>query len=51
MRLSIVGLGKLGTPLAAVFASKGHYVFGVDVNPERVAALACGRAPVEEPRL
>jgi UDPglucose 6-dehydrogenase len=51
MRLSIVGLGKLGAPLAAVFASKGHNVFGVDVNPEHVAALACGRAPVEEPRL
>ena len=31
--ISVVGLGKLGSPLAACFASKGHNVVGVDVNP------------------
>src|SRR5579872_3476503 len=51
MRLSIVGLGKLGAPLAAVFASKGHQVIGVDVDADRVDAFASGRAPVEEPHL
>ena len=51
MRLSVVGLGKLGSPLAAVLASKGHRVIGVDVNPDYVASLAVGRAPVEEPQL
>ena len=49
MRISVIGLGKLGTPLAAVLASKGHDVVGVDVNPDFVRLLDSGRAPVEEP--
>jgi len=49
MRISVIGLGKLGTPLAAVLASKGHDVVGVDVNPDVVRLLASGSAPVEEP--
>jgi UDPglucose 6-dehydrogenase len=51
MRTSVIGLGKLGAPLAAVLASKGHHVIGVDLNPEYVRLLGCGRAPVDEPRL
>ena len=33
MKISIIGLGKLGSPMAAVMAHKGHTVMGVDVNP------------------
>ena len=33
MKLSIIGLGKLGAPMAAVMAHKGHTVVGVDINP------------------
>jgi UDPglucose 6-dehydrogenase len=51
MRLSIVGLGKLGAPMAAVMAHKGHTVVGVDINPAFVAAIQEGRAPVKEPGL
>src|SRR5271170_4051001 len=51
MRLSVIGLGKLGAPLAALFASKGHHVVGVDISAECVRMLASGRAPVEEPHL
>jgi UDPglucose 6-dehydrogenase len=51
MRVSVIGLGKLGAPLAAVLASKGHEVCGVDVNPDFVRAVAEGKAPVEEPGL
>lgn len=51
MRISVIGLGKLGAPLAAVFASKGFPVVGVDLNPDAVAAINAGRAPVDEPRL
>jgi UDPglucose 6-dehydrogenase len=40
MRISVIGLDKLGTPLAAVLASKGHDVVGVDVNPDVVRLLA-----------
>jgi UDPglucose 6-dehydrogenase len=51
MRVSVIGLGKLGSPLAAVLASKGHHVIGVDVNPDFVRMLAAGKAPVDEPGL
>jgi UDPglucose 6-dehydrogenase len=51
MRIAVVGLGKLGAPLAAVLASKGNQVLGIDVNPEAVRLLNEGRAPVEEPGL
>jgi UDPglucose 6-dehydrogenase len=51
MRIAVVGLGKLGAPLAAVLASVGHDVIGVDRNPATVAAINAGRAPVAEPGL
>src|SRR5688572_13916449 len=51
MKLSIIGLGRLGAPMAAVMAHKGHTVVGVDVNPLYVAAVQQGRAPVKEPGL
>jgi UDPglucose 6-dehydrogenase len=51
MRIAVVGLGKLGAPLAAVLASKGNDVLGIDVNPRAVSLLNEGRAPVEEPGL
>jgi len=51
MRLSIIGLGKLGAPMAAVLAEKGHTVVGVDISPGYVNALNQGRAPVNEPGL
>jgi UDPglucose 6-dehydrogenase len=51
MRIAVVGLGKLGAPLAAVLASKGNEVLGVDVNAEVVRRLNEGRAPVDEPGL
>lgn len=49
--ISVVGLGKLGAPLAAVMASKGFRVTGVDVNEKFVAQLNAGKAPVQEPGL
>jgi UDPglucose 6-dehydrogenase len=51
MNISIIGLGKLGSPMQAVMAHKGHTVVGVDLNPRTVAAINSGRAPVKEPHL
>ncbi len=51
MKLSIIGLGRLGAPMAAVLADSGHQVIGVDVKPDVVRALNEGRAPVPEPHL
>jgi UDPglucose 6-dehydrogenase len=48
MKLSIIGLGKLGAPMAAVMAHKGHMVVGVDVNADYVAAIQQGHAPLRE---
>ncbi len=51
MEISVIGLGKLGAPLAAVLASKGHQVIGVDLNPDFVNKINQGIAPVPEPCL
>lgn len=51
MRIAVFGLGKLGSVLAALYASAGHEVVGVDLNPDAVAAVSAGRAPVAEPGL
>jgi UDPglucose 6-dehydrogenase len=51
MRVAVVGLGKLGAPLAAVLASKGHDVLGIDVDTRAVRLVNDGRAPVDEPGL
>ena len=48
-RLSVIGLGKLGEPLLAVFAGAGFEVIGVDVNQAAVDAINAGRSPVREP--
>jgi UDPglucose 6-dehydrogenase len=51
MNISVVGIGKLGAPLAAVLASKGNHVTGVDVIGQNVQLLNDGQAPVPEPGL
>lgn len=49
--IAVVGLGKLGAPLAAVLAAAGHHVLGIDRDAAAVAAINAGRAPVAEPGL
>lgn len=51
MKVSVVGLGKLGSPLVAVLAAKGYEVIGVDTNPILVQKINDHIAPVEEPLL
>ena len=48
MRISIFGLGYVGSVSAACLAQDGHSTIGVDVNPQKMALLAAGRAPVLE---
>ncbi len=50
-KISIIGLGKLGSPMAAAYASMGYKVIGVDINSDFVKAINEGRAPVFEPSL
>jgi GDP-mannose 6-dehydrogenase len=51
MRVSVFGLGYVGCVSAAAFADDGHEVVGVDVIPEKVAAVNEGRSPIVEPGL
>ena len=47
-RVAVVGLGKIGLPLAAQFASKGVEVVGCDVLPDVVESINAGRAHIHE---
>ncbi|HEV2523227.1 MAG TPA: nucleotide sugar dehydrogenase [Candidatus Acidoferrales bacterium] len=49
--ISVVGLGKLGAPMAAAMASRGLRVIGVDADEAKVRAINERHAPVFEPGL
>lgn len=49
--VSVIGLGKLGSPMVACLADKGYRVIGVDVNPVAIEKINAGLAPVQEPGL
>lgn len=49
--ISVIGLGRLGLPMAAAIAMQGFKVIGADVDGERVAMVNEGRAPFYEPVL
>ena len=47
-RVGVLGLGYAGLPMAIALGDAGYSVLGLDVNPERVAAVACGSSPVTD---
>ena len=51
MRISIFGLGYVGCVSAACLSSDGHTVVALDVNPNKLATLAAGLSPIQEPGL
>lgn len=50
-RISVVGLGYIGLPTAAMFASRKIEVIGVDVNPLVVDTINQGKIHIVEPDL
>jgi UDP-N-acetyl-D-mannosaminuronate dehydrogenase len=42
MKIAVVALGKMGLPVAAWYASRGHHVTGCDPSPEIVEAINQG---------
>lgn len=51
MQISVLGLGYIGLPTAAMFASHGVKVFGVDINEEICRVINNGGVHIEEPHL
>ena len=51
MRCTVFGTGYLGATHAAGMAELGHEVVGVDIDPGKVAKLAAGDIPFNEPGL
>ncbi len=46
MKIGVVGLGKLGVPMAALFAQAGHQVVGVDVIDEKIEMINRHENPI-----
>ena len=49
--VSVIGLGKLGAPMAGCFATRGFQVIAADLDPQKVDAIGRGVPPVHEPGL
>ena len=49
--IAVIGLGYIGLPTAAILATNGLDVIGVDVNQRTVDAVNEGRVPFVEPDL
>lgn len=48
-KVSVFGLGYVGSVTAACLASKGNSVIGVDLSPSKVEQLDSGHSPIVEP--
>ena len=49
MRVSIIGTGYVGLTTCVAMAYLNHEVVGVDVDPQKLAALRGGKSPIHEP--
>jgi UDPglucose 6-dehydrogenase len=49
--VAVIGLGKLGSPMAAAIAARGVSVIGVDLDPAKVESINRGEPPVQETNL
>jgi UDP-N-acetyl-D-mannosaminuronic acid dehydrogenase len=47
--ISVIGLGRVGLPLALSFADRGLRVLGIDTDLAKLESLRAGRMPFEEP--
>jgi GDP-mannose 6-dehydrogenase len=51
MKISVFGLGYVGSVTAVCFADREHHVVGVEVNPDKLASFRAGQTPLYEPGL
>jgi GDP-mannose 6-dehydrogenase len=47
-KISVFGLGYVGSVSATCLASRGNFVLGVDLNPDKVRAMDSGQSPIVE---
>ncbi len=47
--VAVIGLGRVGLPLALAFADHGMSVVGVDKDPGRLGSMRAGTMPFDEP--
>lgn len=50
-KVAVIGLGYIGLPTAAILATNGLDVTGVDIKKDNVAAINAGEVPFVEPDL
>ena len=51
MKIAIIGLGYVGLVTAAVLASQGNEVIGIDIDKKKIESLLHGEIPIFEPGL
>lgn len=51
MKIAIIGLGYVGLVTAAVLASQGNQVIGIDIDKKKIESLLNGNIPIFEPGL
>ncbi|MGI0011643.1 MAG: nucleotide sugar dehydrogenase [Nitrosopumilaceae archaeon] len=47
----VLGLGRVGLPLASVFATRGLKVIGIDINKDRLNSIRNSKCPFYDPAL
>jgi nucleotide sugar dehydrogenase len=48
MNVAVVGIGRIGLPVATALASRGHRVFGCDIDTGRVDTVNRGENPIPD---
>ena len=51
MRVSVIGLGYVGLPLALVMADNGAQIYGYDIDREKIKTLSSGKTFLDEKEL
>lgn len=46
--ICVVGMGYMGLPISCLLAEAGYKVTGIDLNPEKVAAINAAQCPFDE---
>jgi nucleotide sugar dehydrogenase len=48
VNVAVIGIGRIGLPVAAKIASLGHQVYGCDINADRVAMVNRAENPIPD---